>query len=932
MNAKASPSLRRTLIASALACGLALTACSDSPEDLLGKAKEAIANNEPKAAEIHLKNLLQKADNAEARLLLGTMHLKEGDPRSAEKELTRARDGGIDPARIAVPLAEAQMQLGEVRAVIETAAKASPATPEEKARLATLAGRAHFALGSADAARSSFESALKAAPEYVPAEVGLISLQAARGDIQGASAATDRLLGKHPNAPEALVMKGDLELVQRHPREAREFFRKAIAADPLDRQVLSKIVSSSIDLEEYEEAQKSLDELRRLSGPAAATLQLQAQIHARQGKLDQARSAIEASLKAAPDYLPSLALGAQIYLQSGVLEQAERLARKVVERTPQAPQGYQLLAATLLRMNAPDRALQALQPILDRNPTDPGLYALAGEAALRNNDAAQSAKWFAKSLELDPRDPRKQTGLALAQLAGGERERGIAALERISLSDPSGTQSDLALISTHLNARQWDKALAAIDQLQKKQPDSAMAANLRGSALVGKGDVAGGRKAFEQALARDPKFLGAATNLATLDMREGKPEQARKRYTTLLEADPKNVSAMLALAQLTEGSAPRGDAAATEAALGWLTKARDTDRASLPAALALSNWYINHDRSKEAIPILQEALNSHPDAPQVLSSLGVAYLRTDQDALGMETFERVLRARPNDPALHMRMGQLKLSRKDTAGALASFRKASDLAPKALEPRLAMVAALGQAGRFEEARQIAAALQREAPGSPAGQVVQGDIAMSQRQFPEAAAAYRRALAIQRTLPIEMKLHQSLVAGGNTGEADTFLRGLLRARPDDLALRMYAGDREVAARRWAEAIAHYDVILAKQPGNALALNNAAWARHEMGDPKALDFAERAVKAAPNSAATLDTLAVILSGKGEHQRALENFKQALSAAPNAAQIRLHFAEALAAAGDKAGARSELDTLQKDAPADSPLADRVRQLRDKL
>ena len=59
--------IRGALAAAAVSSGLLMVGCSDSPEALLGKAKESIAKNEPKAAEIHLKNRLTAGESVGAR-------------------------------------------------------------------------------------------------------------------------------------------------------------------------------------------------------------------------------------------------------------------------------------------------------------------------------------------------------------------------------------------------------------------------------------------------------------------------------------------------------------------------------------------------------------------------------------------------------------------------------------------------------------------------------------------------------------------------------------------------------------------------------------------------------------------------------------------------------------------------------------------------
>ena len=64
-------SLLRTLGASLVA--LSFSACSgnEAPDALLAKAQESMRASDPRAAEIHLKNLLQQDEtNAQARFLL----------------------------------------------------------------------------------------------------------------------------------------------------------------------------------------------------------------------------------------------------------------------------------------------------------------------------------------------------------------------------------------------------------------------------------------------------------------------------------------------------------------------------------------------------------------------------------------------------------------------------------------------------------------------------------------------------------------------------------------------------------------------------------------------------------------------------------------------------------------------------------------------
>ena len=114
--------IARTVAATLVAAALGACSSTEKPEALLAKAQASIAASDPKAAEIHLKNLLQLDEkNAEARYLLAGIHLAANDPRSAEKEFRRARDLGFDRDKVMPPLLEALYRTGQYKEVVAEA-------------------------------------------------------------------------------------------------------------------------------------------------------------------------------------------------------------------------------------------------------------------------------------------------------------------------------------------------------------------------------------------------------------------------------------------------------------------------------------------------------------------------------------------------------------------------------------------------------------------------------------------------------------------------------------------------------------------------------------------------------------------------------------------------------------------------------------------
>jgi predicted Zn-dependent protease len=156
-------------------------------------------------------------------------------------------------------------------------------------------------------------------------------------------------------------------------------------------------------------------------------------------------------------------------------------------------------------------------------------------------------------------------------------------------------------------------------------------------------------------------------------------------------------------------------------------------------------------------------------------------------------------------------------------------------------------------------------------------------------------------------------------GKVTEADTTAEKWLRDHPKDVVLHAFLAEHAMRLQDYKSAARHYQAILASQPDNPLILNNVAWATGELGDPKALSYAEKAFALAPNNAAILDTLGVLLVKRGDLSQGLKSLQQAAQLAPNQSDIRLHLAKALIKAGDRDAARKELGALTQ-ASSQSP------------
>ena len=216
-----------------------------------------------------------------------------------------------------------------------------------------------------------------------------------------------------------------------------------------------------------------------------------------------------------------------------------------------------------------------------------------------------------------------------------------------------------------------------------------------------------------------------------------------------------------------------------------------------------------------------------------------------------------------------------------------------------------------AGRFPEAIKIARQVQKQSAKSPLGFILEGDILLAEKKFPQAAKAYETAYGVAKSGLLAVKLHGAYTLAGAPQQGEARLVQWLKESPNDEVARLYFAEVNLKNTKFKEAIQQYEWLQQKRPDDVVVLNNLAWAYHQVKDPRALETAERAYKVKSDSPATADTLGWILVEQGNTKRGLELLQKAVTAAPKAPEIRYHLAQAWLKAGDKSKARDELERL---------------------
>ncbi|MEO0033155.1 MAG: hypothetical protein RIS94_2913, partial [Pseudomonadota bacterium] len=206
-------------------------------------------------------------------------------------------------------------------------------------------------------------------------------------------------------------------------------------------------------------------------------------------------------------------------------------------------------------------------------------------------------------------------------------------------------------------------------------------------------------------------------------------------------------------------------------------------------------------------------------------------------------------------------------------------------------------ALTALGQPEQARaRLAPLLSRH----PENLLVRREMAKAQLAGHDAAGAVQTLKALARSKDASADDLRLLArAASEAGDPDvaTYEARARFPSPRALGAALTAGDAAMRAGNWGNAIKAYEQIMAVTDGkNPLVLNNLAWANSQIGNKaKALDYAQRAYKVAPENPSVMDTLGwLLVETGGDKGRARQLLRAAAAKAPQNATIRQHLAQA--------------------------------------
>ena len=403
------------------------------------------------------------------------------------------------------------------------------------------------------------------------------------------------------------------------------------------------------------------------------------------------------------------------------------------------------------------------------------------------------------------------------------------------------------------------------------QPDGTAGAAyyfLLGREHEAAGDIEEAIAAHRQAIQLAPRSAELRAELAGLYARQERAADAVALAEEALTFDRLNREANRTLgsvyAALAEARRPlRPDESPSQylaRAITALERYREAGPSDIGVDLTLGRLYLQTGAYDKAIPLLRQIADDQPEYAEIFILLAAAEEGAGRTSEAVRALQQGLAHNPRFFRGFVRLAELSEKQGDWQQAADAYARAQQLNTRGVDFTPRRAAALINAGRPEDARDL---LTAAVAGPDADPMLLYLYAAAQRRagdLDEAEAAARRLRTAAPDDPRGMYvLAQVLEARGDVRGAEGALRDLIQKHPKDATALNYLGYMFAErGERLEEAVALVQRALEVDPGNPAFLDSLGWAyfqlgRFELADAPLTEAAEKM----PNSSVVQDHL---------------------------------------------------------------------------
>jgi tetratricopeptide (TPR) repeat protein len=624
---------------------------------------------------------------------------------------------------------------------------------------------------------------------------------------------------------------------------------------------------------------------------------LRAQDRPREEILAELNRAIEIDPKRIDSYI-SLS---RFYIGAQMMPEAEATFKRAIAVNDGSSLAHSEYGQYLAQLKRTDQAEAELRRAVAVEPANRNPRLILAGFYLANGHADKAEQEYLAIAGLDPDRPEGRALLADFYAATNRLDRAQQVYQELLVALPDYSRARYRIGELMLQRHDLGGAQAQVDDALKQNKSDAQAILLRARILLEKGQSKDAIKDLEEVLKQEPSSRSGLYYMAEAKARSGQLDQARGFAGDLEKFYPDYVFGKLLSAQISFA-------------------ANDSQNALRIGDELVQQLATSGPNSEMSAQLLAEF------RVKALTIRGLARLQLGEIEAAREDLNAAQAMAPNSPSSYSNLARLSRREGKLDEAIGFYDRALSLDATDFDALNGLIAVYGTRKQLDQAiaRLDQALGGSKADNAAAAQIhyLKAQVYATQKNNGGAETEYQASLSLKTDyLPAYLGFAALLASVNRVDEAVGQYRKALERNPDDAGTYTLLGILEDGRGNYDAAIHNYSKALELDKSSPIASNNLAWiyAEYDKGNlDEALRLSQNAVSQFPDEPGYLDTLGWVYFKKGLFPSAAEQLQRAAdldqaSAArrgvsPNP-QYRYRLGLALAAGGDKQGARRELE-----------------------
>ena len=497
-----------------------------------------------------------------------------------------------------------------------------------------------------------------------------------------------------------LFLLGTARLKARHFEKAIETFNRILAGDPNNVPARIGLADSLYNLNEINEAQKTLEE-------TAST----------------AKDNIEAQIALAGFYEKRK----QYHL-------AEEKLRQIVHRFPNIPESHVAYGQYRVRREQLKDAYNVAKKALISGIQHPTLYHMKAYFEYKNGERKTALKDYEKAVKLFPEDKTSWEFLGNYYRMTKDYAKALAIYRRALEKWPDTPGLKLDIADMYYRDGRMKKAASILDLFLTEYPNNGRAHFLQGKLLRKEGEKTEAKQQFLLAKKYDPDSADAFFYYGLSLFEERQYENAKVEITNALNLKPNSIKALMILAEIYYRIND------DERALTTVNKVLGLQPGDLDATLLRGKIYAHMKNDRAAIKDYQYVLARRTGTAQERFKLAELFEAEGNLDKALKAYLAVTDIYPDKSKPLAKMANIYLNRNQSKKAINICNVFLKKMPGNLKIAMVKAHVLTTSGQYAQAQRLLEHLTKKHPESEEPYLLLAAIALTHKHDPDKAIAF------------------------------------------------------------------------------------------------------------------------------------------------------------------------------------------------